>query len=119
MMLPPSGTTNQGGTSRDLGMPSTPRYYDAIEKMADVKSDGISPLASFEFATAVPLVTGGGTGIGLGLVEEFLKGGCAKVLITGRRESVMQEARSQSWRIPPTAAKMIAVAYARARGDAS
>ncbi|KAJ1477284.1 hypothetical protein T484DRAFT_1822007 [Baffinella frigidus] len=54
--------------------------------------DGLARLAPFDFATAVPLVTGGGAGIGFGLVEEFLKAGCAKVLITGRREAVLKEA---------------------------
>lgn len=39
----------------------------------------------------VPLVTGGGSGIGLGLVKEFLKRGSPKVVITGRREAVLQQ----------------------------
>jgi uncharacterized oxidoreductase len=43
----------------------------------------------------VPLVTGGGSGIGLGLVKEFVKRGSPKVLITGRRESVLQETVQQ------------------------
>lgn len=38
----------------------------------------------------IPLVTGGGSGIGLGLVQEFLKRGSPKVLITGRRQDVLQ-----------------------------
>lgn len=67
--------------------------------MADAKpmakSDGILPLAPFPFDTAVPLVTGGGSGIGLGLVDEFIKGGCSKVLITGRREAVLMEAAAK------------------------
>ena len=41
--------------------------------------------------TLIPLVTGGGSGIGLGLVKEFLKYGAPKVLITGRREHVLKE----------------------------
>lgn len=40
----------------------------------------------------VPLVTGGGSGIGLGLVHEFLQRGAAKVLITGRRLEVLEAA---------------------------
>ena len=40
----------------------------------------------------VPLVTGGGSGIGLGLVKQFLKRGSPKVMITGRREAVLKEA---------------------------
>eukprot|EP00538_Stauroneis_constricta_P002561 CAMPEP_0119553952 /NCGR_PEP_ID=MMETSP1352-20130426/6556_1 /TAXON_ID=265584 /ORGANISM="Stauroneis constricta, Strain CCMP1120" /LENGTH=279 /DNA_ID=CAMNT_0007600445 /DNA_START=129 /DNA_END=968 /DNA_ORIENTATION=+ len=39
-----------------------------------------------------PIVTGGGSGIGLGLVKEFLKYGSPKVIITGRREHVLKEA---------------------------
>lgn len=37
----------------------------------------------------VPIVTGGGSGIGLGLVEMFLRLGSPKVLISGRREEVI------------------------------
>ncbi|KAJ1462452.1 hypothetical protein M885DRAFT_475603 [Pelagophyceae sp. CCMP2097] len=40
----------------------------------------------------VPLVTGGGSGIGLGLVAEFVQRGAAKVLITGRRLEVLEAA---------------------------
>ena len=38
----------------------------------------------------VPLVTGGGSGIGYGLVKQFLALGSPKVIITGRREAVLQ-----------------------------
>jgi uncharacterized oxidoreductase len=38
-----------------------------------------------------PLVTGGGGGIGLGLVKEFLMHGSPKVLITGRHEDALKE----------------------------
>ncbi|MBC5642777.1 SDR family oxidoreductase [Parabacteroides sp. BX2] len=37
------------------------------------------------------LITGGGTGIGLGIAEQFVKAG-AKVVITGRRENILKEA---------------------------
>mmetsp|Transcript_19612 Transcript_19612/g.52035 ORF Transcript_19612/g.52035 Transcript_19612/m.52035 type:complete len:185 (-) Transcript_19612:386-940(-) len=60
--------------------------------MAAGKSDGPASLAPFDLKSAVPLVTGGGTGIGLGLVEEFFKAGCEKALITGRREEVLKAA---------------------------
>jgi uncharacterized oxidoreductase len=43
----------------------------------------------------IPLVTGGGSGIGWGLVVEFLKRGSPKVLITGRREAVLKEAAAE------------------------
>jgi uncharacterized oxidoreductase len=43
----------------------------------------------------IPLVTGGGSGIGLGLVTEFIKRGSPKVLITGRRQDVLEQAALQ------------------------
>ncbi len=39
----------------------------------------------------IALITGGGTGIGFGIAEAFTKAG-AMVIITGRRESVLQDA---------------------------
>jgi uncharacterized oxidoreductase len=50
-----------------------------------------SALLPLDMTKLVPLVTGGGSGIGLGLVEEFLKRGSPKVLITGRRLAVLQK----------------------------
>jgi uncharacterized oxidoreductase len=43
----------------------------------------------------IPLITGGGSGIGLGLVKQFLKRGSPKLLITGRREEVLQSAAGE------------------------
>ena len=48
-------------------------------------------LEAIDITQIVPLVTGGGGGIGLGLVKEFLKYGSPKVLITGRREDALQK----------------------------
>mmetsp|Transcript_36865 Transcript_36865/g.80848 ORF Transcript_36865/g.80848 Transcript_36865/m.80848 type:complete len:261 (-) Transcript_36865:114-896(-) len=48
-----------------------------------------------DMSKVIPLVTGGGSGIGLGLVEEFLKRGSPKVLITGRREEVLKQAAAK------------------------
>lgn len=41
----------------------------------------------------IALITGGGTGIGLGIAQEFLKQG-ARVVITGRREQVLKDAQA-------------------------
>lgn len=43
----------------------------------------------------IPLITGGGSGIGWGFAEEFLKAGAPKVIITGRRLAVLEEAASK------------------------
>jgi len=48
-------------------------------------------LEAFSLKGKLALVTGGGTGIGLGITKAFLDAG-AKVVITGRREAVLQEA---------------------------
>jgi uncharacterized oxidoreductase len=53
------------------------------------------PRTPLDMKRIVPLVTGGGSGIGYGLVKEFLKRGSPKVLITGRREHILQEAASK------------------------
>jgi uncharacterized oxidoreductase len=50
----------------------------------------IMSLSPIDMKQVIPLVTGGGSGIGLGLVREFLKRGSPKVLITGRRLDVLQ-----------------------------
>ncbi len=48
-------------------------------------------LSDFILKNKTALVTGGGTGIGLGIATAFVDAG-AKVIITGRRESVLKQA---------------------------
>lgn len=45
----------------------------------------------FTLENKTALITGGGTGIGLGIAEVFIQYG-AKVIITGRREEILQQA---------------------------
>lgn len=52
----------------------------------------IAALSALDMTKVVPLITGGGSGIGLGLTKEFIKRGSPKAIITGRRESVLQQA---------------------------
>ena len=47
----------------------------------------------FSLEGKLALITGGGTGIGYGIAKAFIEAG-AKVIITGRREEVLQEAVS-------------------------
>ncbi|MEQ6118740.1 SDR family oxidoreductase [Reichenbachiella sp. MALMAid0571] len=51
-------------------------------------------LGVFSLEGKLALVTGGGTGIGLGISRAFVQAG-ARVVITGRRESVLQEASKE------------------------
>ena len=48
-------------------------------------------LTAFSLQGKLALVTGGGTGIGLGISKAFIEAG-ARVVITGRREKVLEEA---------------------------
>ena len=52
------------------------------------------PQSPLDLKAAVVCITGGGSGIGLGLAEQFLKAG-SKVIITGRRESALEAAQEK------------------------
>lgn len=43
----------------------------------------------------VILITGGGSGVGFGIAESFVKASAKAVIILGRRESVLSQAKSQ------------------------
>jgi NAD(P)-dependent dehydrogenase (short-subunit alcohol dehydrogenase family) len=51
-------------------------------------------LEDFSLVGKTALITGGGTGIGLGIADKFVKAG-AHVVITGRRGKVLQEVQNQ------------------------
>lgn len=46
----------------------------------------------FSLEDKVALITGGGTGLGFGISRAFIEAGAKSVIITGRRESVLQKA---------------------------
>ena len=48
----------------------------------------------FDLHSATVLITGGSSGIGLGLASEFIKAG-STVIITGRREGPLKEAQAK------------------------
>ncbi len=48
----------------------------------------------FDLTNKVALITGGGSGIGLGIARQFIQSG-AKVVITGRNPGKLQEARNE------------------------
>lgn len=49
------------------------------------------PMSAFSLNGQLAVVTGGGTGLGLGITRSLVEAG-ARVVITGRREEVLQEA---------------------------
>lgn len=51
-------------------------------------------LSTFNLSAAVVCITGGGSGIGLGLAERFLAAG-STVIITGRRDSALKAAQER------------------------
>ena len=61
----------------------------------------------------MPLVTGGGSGIGYGLVKQFLALGCPKVIITGRTEARLQVRALNAFFFLPNLAFVAAVAITR------
>ncbi len=48
----------------------------------------------FSLKGKIALVTGGGTGIGLGITQAMSEAG-AKIIITGRREGILKDARER------------------------
>ncbi len=48
----------------------------------------------FDLNGKLALITGGGTGIGFGIAQTFIEAG-AEVVITGRRENILKEAKRQ------------------------
>ena len=59
-------------------------YFEIKQRL-----DKAGTTMALNFETIVPLVTGGGSGISVGLVKEFLKQGSPKVVIMGRRKDVL------------------------------
>ncbi|MGM9475009.1 SDR family NAD(P)-dependent oxidoreductase [Pedobacter sp. GSP4] len=51
-------------------------------------------LSAFSLQHKTALITGGGTGIGFGIAKAMIEAG-AKIVITGRREEVLKEAKAQ------------------------
>jgi len=51
-------------------------------------------LSPFDVASSTVLITGASSGIGAGLVDEYVKGG-AKVIITGRREEELKKVQAK------------------------
>lgn len=46
-------------------------------------------------ANKVVFITGGGAGLGLAFAEHYAKAGCTKITITGRRQQVLNDAKSR------------------------
>ena len=51
--------------------------------------------SSFHLTDKIAVVTGGGTGLGFGIAKAFVEAGSKKVVITGRRERILQDACKQ------------------------
>lgn len=49
----------------------------------------------FHLTDKIAVITGGGTGLGFGISEAFMKAGSEKVILTGRREHVLKDACRQ------------------------
>lgn len=67
----------------------------AIFTLPSMAPEPVPTYGPFDLKSATVLITGGSSGIGLGLAEEFLKAG-STVIITGRRESALRDAQKKS-----------------------
>lgn len=75
--------------------------FDRAAKFCRLSLIAMAPLDTLvprygpcDLKSATVLITGGSSGIGLGLAQEFLKAG-STVIITGRREGPLKEAQAK------------------------
>ena len=73
---------------------SLSRHCYARALSATMAPELLPKYGPFDVKSATVLVTGGSSGIGLGLAEQFLQAG-STVIVTGRRESALKEAQAQ------------------------
>lgn len=79
--------------SIDQGHGLHTNFTKTIHRSSYAAIDPTRPELSQEGRTI--LITGGGTGIGFGIASSFVKAGAATVIIAGRREQVLIDAKKQ------------------------